>query len=112
MSRVDKWGLTGLLIAYAVVFPLRAWWDLHHPENWIPGSGCDPHVYLWVWAGLGGLIAWLAWRIALQERQCKRRARLKALLVVAESLVRQHRRDEAKAVLKECEDLLSKVKSA
>lgn len=111
MSRVDKWALTAVLVFLGVVFPFRAWWDLQHPESWYPGSGGDPHVYLWVWAVGGVFIAWIAWRIALLERQHKRRARLKALLALAESLVRQQRRDEAKAVLKECEDLLSKVKS-
>ncbi len=69
-------------------------------------------MYLWLWAAVGGFIAWIAWRIALLELRLKRCARLEALLVLAESLVRQHRRDEAKAVLKECKDLLSKVKSA
>ena len=111
MSRGDKWALTAVLVFLGVVCPFRVWWDFHHPENWSPGSGNDPHVYLWAWAAVGAFIGWVAWRIALLERQRKRRARLKALLVQAESLVRKHRRDEAKAVLKECEDLLSQVKS-
>jgi hypothetical protein len=112
MSRLDKWTLAVVLIIVAVVFPFRAWWDLHHPESWMPGSGDDPHVYLWLWGAGGVFIAWVAWRIALMERQRKRRARLKALLVRAESLARQHRQDEARAVLEECEALLAKVKSS
>jgi hypothetical protein len=111
MSRADKWTLTVVLVIVAVVLPLRVWWDFHHPENWSPGSGNDPHVYLWAWAAVGIFAVCIALRIAIPDRNDKRRARLKALLVRAESLVRQHRRDEAKAVLKQCEDLLSKLKS-
>jgi hypothetical protein len=100
-----------VLVIVAVVFPFRAWWDLRHPENWSPGSGNDPHVYMWAWAAGGSLMVWIAWRIAFLERKRKQRMRVKALLVRAETLVRQRRRDEAAAVLKECEALLSKVKS-
>jgi hypothetical protein len=112
VSRVDKWTLTGFLVFLGVVFPFRAWWDFHHPENWSPGSADDPHVYLWAWAAVCMLWAWVGWRIALLERKRHLRARLKVLLVRAEALVRQHRRDEAAAVLKECEELSSKLKSA
>jgi hypothetical protein len=112
MSRVDKRALAVVLIVVTVVFPFRAWWDLRHPENWMPGSGDDPHVYLWLWGATGVFIAWVAWRIVLMERQSQRRARLKTLLMRAESLVRQHRQDEARAVLEECEVLLAKVKSS
>jgi hypothetical protein len=48
----------------------------------------------------------------LLERKRHLRARLKVLLVRAEALVRQRRRDEAAAVLKDCEELSSKLKSA
>lgn len=111
MSRVDKWTLTVVLVIVAVGAPFRVWWDIHHPENWSPGSLNDPHSYLWGWAAGGIFIVGIALRIVFLERKCKRRARLKALLIRAEALVKQHRRDEAAAVLKECEDLWSKVKS-
>jgi hypothetical protein len=111
MSRVDKWTVTVVLVIVAVVFPFRGWWDFHHPDNWNPGSLNDPHIYLWGWAATAILIGWIAWRIVSTERNRRRRSRVKALLVRAETLVRQCRRDEAAAVLKECEALLSKVKS-
>ncbi len=112
MSRADKWGFTAIIFFLGVVFPFRAWWDLHHPEHWRPGSVDDPHVYLWAWGAVSGFLAWLVWRFALLERKLQRRARLKALLARAEALLRQRRRVEAEAVLKECEVLLSRVKSA
>ncbi len=111
MSRVETWTLTIVLVVLGVVFPFRAWWDFHHPENWSPGSADDPQVYLWAWAAVSVFLAWVAGRIALLERKRKLRARLRALLVRAETLVRQHRRDEAAEVLKECEELLANVKS-
>ena len=111
MTRGDKWTLKVVLVIVAVVFPFRVWWDFQHPENWSPGSLHDPHTYLWGWAAGAVFIGCIAWRIVLLERNRKRRWRLKALLAWAETLVRQRRRDEAAAVLKECEDLLSKVKS-
>jgi UDP-N-acetylmuramyl pentapeptide phosphotransferase/UDP-N-acetylglucosamine-1-phosphate transferase len=111
MNRVDTWTLTGVLVFVGVVFPFRAWWDFHHPENWSPGSADDPQVYLWAWASVAVFVAWVAGHIALLERKRKLRARLKALLVRAEALVRQHRRDEAAEVLKECEEMLANVKS-
>jgi hypothetical protein len=111
MSRVDKWTLTVVLVLVSVVLPFRVWWDFHHPEDWSPGSGNDPHVYLWAWAAVGVFAACIALRMVFPDRNDRRRARLKGLLVRAEALVRQHRRDEAAAVLKECEALLSKVKS-
>jgi len=111
MTRGDKCGLTVVLLIVIVVFPFRAWWDIQHPENWSPGSLHDPQMYLWGWAAGGILIAWIAWRIVCMERNDRRRWRVKALLARAETLVRQRRRDDAAAILKECEDLLSKVKS-
>ena len=111
MTRGDKWTLKVVLVIVAVVFPFRLWWDLQHPENWSPGSFDDPHIYLWGWAACAILIGWIAWRIVLMERNRKRRWRVKSLLALAETLVRQHRGDEARAVLKECEALLSKAKS-
>ena len=111
MSRVDTWTLTVVLVIVAVVFPFRVWWDFQYPESWSPGSLNDPHIDLWGWAAGGILIGWIAWRIVSMERNSRRRWRVKALLVRAETLVRQRRRDEAAAVLKECEALLSKVKS-
>ena len=111
MTHGDKWTLTVVLVIVAVVFPFRVWWDFHHPENWSHGSLNDPHSYLWGWAAGGILIGWIAWRIVSMERIRRRRWQVKALLARAETLVRQRRRDEAAAVLKECETLLSKVKS-
>jgi uncharacterized membrane protein (DUF441 family) len=92
MNRVDTWTLTGVLVFVGIVFPFRAW-------------------YLWAWAAVAVFIAWIAGRIALLERKRKLRARLQALLIRAEALVRQQRRDEAAEVLKECEEMLSNVKS-
>jgi hypothetical protein len=85
MSRVHNWTLTGVLVFVGIVFPFWAWWDFHHPENWSPGSADDPQVYLWAWAAVSVFLAWVARRIALLERRRKLRARLKALLVRAES---------------------------
>jgi len=111
MTRGDKWGLTVALVVLAVVCSVRVGWDFQHPENWSPGSLHDPHTYLWGWAAGAVFIGCIAWRIVLLERNRKRRWQLKLLLARAETLVRQRRRDEAAAVLKECEDLLSKMKS-
>ncbi len=111
MSRVDKWTLAVVLTIAAVYCPVRIWWDFHHPESWSPGTGDDPHVYLWAIAGTVMLCLYIAVRIVHLERIRKRRARRAALLIRAEALVRQHRRAEALAVLKECQDLLDKVKS-
>ncbi len=111
MSRVDKWALTVALAIVAVGAPFRVWWDFHHPENWSPDSCYDPHIYLWAWAAGGIFIVCIALRIVFLECKRKRRERLAALLVRAEALVKQHRRGEAAAVLKECEELLSKVQS-
>src|SRR5260370_12690454 len=111
MTRGDKCGLTVFLFIVMVVFTFRAWWDFQHPENWSPGSAKDPHIYLWGWGAVAILIGWIAWRIVSMERNRRRRWRVKVLLVRAETLVRERRRDEAAAVLRECEDLLSKVKS-
>ena len=99
------------LVVLAVVCSVRLCWDLQHPENWSQDSLNDPRSYLWGWAAGAIFIGWIAWRIACLERKDQPRLRVKALLVRAETLVRQRRRDEAAAVLKECEDLLSKVKS-
>jgi hypothetical protein len=111
MSRGDKRGLAVALVVLILVCSVRVGWDLRHPETWSPGSMNDPHCYLWGWAAGGMFIAWIARRVVLLDRNSKRRSRVKALLVRAEALVRQHKRDEAAAVLKECEALLSKVKS-
>jgi len=111
MTRGDKWGLTVALVVLAVVCSVRVAWDFQHPENWSPGSLNDPHSYLWGWAVGGILIGWIAWRIVSMERIRRRRWRVKALLARAETLVRQRKGDEAAVVLKECEVLLSKVKS-
>lgn len=107
MSRVDKWGLTAILVFIAVVFPLRAWWDLTHPENWIPGSGYDPHVYLWAWAAGGVFIACIALRIATCEWKTRmRKVRLARLYVRAEQLIKEKRWQEAENVLQECKRLV------
>jgi hypothetical protein len=111
MTRGDKCGLTVALVILAVVCSFRVWWDFHHPEQWSRDPLKDPRIYLWGWAAGAVFIGCIAWRIVLLERNWKRRGRVKALLVRAETLVRQRRRDEAAAVLKECEALLSKVKS-
>ena len=111
MTRGDKWALAVALVVLTVVCSVRVGWDFQHPENWSPGSLYDPHIYLWGWAAGAIFIGWIAWRIVPMERNRRRRWRVKALLVRAETLVRQRRRDEAAAVLKECETLLSKVKS-
>jgi hypothetical protein len=110
MTRGDKCGLAVALVVLAVVCSVRLHWDFQ-PENWNPGSLNDPHIYLWGWAAGGIFIGWIAWRIVCMDRNDKRRWRVKTLLARAETLVRQRRREEAAAVLKECEDLLSKVKS-
>ncbi len=36
VSRLDKLALPIIVFFLGVVCPFRAWWDLHHPENWIP----------------------------------------------------------------------------
>lgn len=108
MSRVDKWGLTAILVFIAVVFPFRAWWDLNHPENWIPGSGYDPHVYLWAWAAGGVFIACIALRIATCEwRTRMRKVRLARLYVRAERLIKEKKWQEAENVLQECKRLVN-----
>jgi hypothetical protein len=111
MTRGDKWGLAVTLVVVAVVCSVRLTWDFHHPENWSHDPMTDPRSYLWGWAAGAMFIGWIAWRIACMDRKERRRGRVKALLVRAEALVKQRRRDEAAAVLKECEALLSKVKS-
>jgi len=111
MTRGDKWGLTVALAILAVVCSFRLMTDLHHPEQWSHDPLNDPRIYLWGWAAGAIFIGCIAWRIVLLELNRKRRWRVKVLLVRAETLVRQRRRDEAAAVLKECEFLLSKVKS-
>jgi hypothetical protein len=110
MGRVDTWILTIVLVFVGIVFPFRAWWDFQYPQNWSPGSADDPQVYLWAWAAVAVYLAWVAGSIALLERKRKLRARFQALLIRAEALVRQHKRDEAAEVLKECEELLANVK--
>ncbi len=108
MSRVDKWGLTAVLVFIGVVFPFRAWWDLTHPENWIPGSGYDPHVYLWAWAAGGVFIACIALRIATCEWKTRRRkVRLARLYVRAEQLIKEKQWQEAENVLQECQRLVN-----
>jgi hypothetical protein len=111
MTRGDKWGLTVALGVLAVVCSVRLGWDLRHPEHWSHDPLNDPRSYLWGWAAGAIFIGWIAWRMVCMDRNEKRRMRVKALLVRAEALVKQRRRDEAAAVLKECESLLPKVKS-
>jgi hypothetical protein len=111
MTRGDKWTFTVALVILAVVCSFRLLTDLHHPEQWSHDPLNDPRIYLWGWAAGAIFIGCIAWRIVCMERNDRRRWRVKALLVRAESLVRQRRRDEAAAVLKQCEALLSKVKS-
>lgn len=111
MTRSDKRGLTVAIVVLAVVCSARLTWDLHHPENWRHDPMNDPRSYLWGWAAGAMFIGWIAWRIVCIDRKERRRGRVKALLVRAEALVKQQRRDEAAAVLNECEVLLSKVKS-
>jgi hypothetical protein len=108
MSRVDNWGLTAILVFIVVVFPFRAWWDLNHPESWIPGSGYDPHVYLWAWAAGGVFIACIALRIAICEWKTRRRkVRLARLYVRAEQLIKEKKWQEAESVLQECQRLVN-----
>jgi hypothetical protein len=110
MSRVDKCTLTVVLIIIAVIFPFRLWWDLHHPEKWSPGSLNDPHIYLWGWALLGMVIAYVTARIVTCE--CKTRARkvkLATLYVRVEKLIREKRWQEAEGVLQECEQLANET---
>ena len=108
MSRVDKWGLTAILVFIAVVFPFRAWWDLNHPENWISGSGYDPHVYLWAWAAGAVFIACIALRIATCEWKTRRRkVRLARLYVRTEQLIKEKKWQEAENVLQECQRLVN-----
>ena len=111
MTRGDKRGLAVALVILAVVCSVRVLWDLQRPDTWGHDPLNDPRIYLWGWAVGAIFIGCIAWRIVCMERNDRRRWRVKALLVRAESLVRQRRRDEAAAVLKECEALLSKVKS-
>ncbi len=63
MNRVDTWTLAGVLVFVGIVFPLRAWWDFQHPENWSPGSADDPHVYLWAWTAIEQLCRELGWSV-------------------------------------------------
>ena len=108
MSRVDKWGLTVLLLIYAVVFPSRAWWDLHHPEKWRSGSLDDPHIYLWAWAAVGAFIAYVTVRIVTCEWKTRvRKLRLAALYVRAKRLIREKRWQEAENVIQECKRLVN-----
>jgi hypothetical protein len=111
MTRSDKRSLTVALVVLTVVCSLRLCWDFQHPEEWSHDPLNDPRNYLWGWAAGAIFIGWIAWRIVCMERKERRRWRVKALLARAEVLVKQRRRDEAAAVLKECEALLSKVKS-
>ncbi len=111
MTRGDKWGLRVALVVLAVVCSCRLGWDFQHPENWSHDPLNDPRSYLWGWAAGVVFIGCLAWRMVCMDRNEKRRMRVKALLVLAEALVKQQRRDEATAVLNECEVLLSKVNS-
>lgn len=108
MSRVDKWGLTTIVVFIGVVFSLRAWWDLNHPENWLPGSGYDPHVYLWAWAAGGVFIACIALRIATCEWKTRRRkVRLARLYIRTEQLIKEKKWQEAESVLQECQRLVN-----
>ena len=108
MSRRDKWGLTAILVFIGVVFPFRAWWDLNHPENWIPGSGYDPHVYLWAWAAGGVFIACIALRIATCEWKTRmRKVRLARLYVRAKQLIKEKKWQDAESVLQECQRLVN-----
>lgn len=111
MNRGDKRALTVALVVFAVVCSVRLGWDLQHPEHWSQNPLNDPRSYLWGWAAGAIFIGWIAWRMVCMDRKERRRMRVKALLVRAEDLVKQRRRDEAAAVLKECEVLSSKVKS-
>jgi hypothetical protein len=111
MNRGDKRALTVALVVLAVICSVRLGWDLQHPEHWSDDPLNDPRSYLWGWAAGAIFIGCIAWRIVCMERKERRRWRVKALLVRAEALVKQQRRVEAAAVLKECEALLSKVKS-
>ena len=111
MTRGDKRGLAVALVVLAVVCSVRLCWDLQHPEDWGQNPLNDPRGYLWGWAAGAIFIGCIAWRVVSLDRTCKRRLRVRALLVRAEALVKQHRREEAAALLKECEALMSKVKS-
>lgn len=112
MKKLDN--LVGIAF-FALIFigvPCKAWWDFHHPENWNREPANNPQIYLPVMAFAWFLSLYIVTRIFIGERKVRRRARLAALLIRAEALVKQHRRDEAAAVLKECEALLSKVQSS
>jgi len=111
MTILDRIVGLGFSAVVFIGFPCRLWWDFYHPEDWVPHTGTDPHIYIW-----GLPLCWLVCiyvftSIYKMERKRKRRARLAALLVRAEELAREHRRDEAAAVLEECQSLLAQVKS-
>jgi len=110
MSRVDKWTLTVVLVIIAVIFPFRLWWDLKHPENWDANPLCDPRIYLWGWALLGLVIAYVTARIVTCERKTRaRKVRLASLYVRAEQLIREKRWREAEGVLQECEQVANET---
>jgi hypothetical protein len=110
MTRGDKRSLAVVVVVLAVVCSVRLCWDLQHPEEWNDKPLSDPRSYLWGWAAGAIFICWIARRIVSLDRNGQRRRRVRALLVRAEALVKQHRRDEAEAVLKECKALLSTAK--
>jgi hypothetical protein len=111
MTRGDKRSLMVAIVVLAVVCSVRLCWDLQDPEHWGHDPLNDPRSYLWGWAAGAIFIGCIAWRIVCMDRKERRRGRVKALLVRAEALVKQQKRDEAAAVLKEAEALLPKVKS-
>jgi hypothetical protein len=111
MNKVDK--LVGVVF-FGLIFigiPCLAWWDFHHPENWEREPVNNPRVYLPVMAFLWCMSRYIVTQIAAGEREARRRARRATLLIRAETLIRQRRRDETEAVLKACKELLPKEQS-
>jgi len=92
--------------------PILVWWEFAHPENWQHDLTKNPWVILVTMAFTWCVLFFLLTMMALDARRDRRRTRLAALLVWAEDLVRQHRREEAAAVLKECETLLATINAA
>jgi len=111
MTRLDNWVCAMTLAIVAIIFPLRLWWDLNNPENWDREPWTDPPIYVPVWIATCFLVLGIAGRIAYLERIRKRRARLAAILIRAEELIRQHRHEDASIVLEECRILFDKVRS-
>jgi hypothetical protein len=111
MQKVDK--LVGFAYFSLILIgvPCLAWWDFHHPEKWEREPANNPRYYLPLMALLWCFLLYFLLVIASTERRIRKRARFNALLIRAEQLVKQKRRDEASAVLKECQALYGELKA-